>query len=229
MHPALVSFLALLHTHLYTHMYTQIHTSTQGPEDILTPVACRSTRIHVKASFSPLFLKTGGVGVRSKAENTWHLSPQGAAREEGRLRLGEGGGVLKHLVSVWQQQGNCCYWSAWQSIYCSAGVLTPGKITSFYNLDLIFFISPSFLAVMNTFYSPSSFYRHWDMTLSASFMSEAAGHHKQSNQITINFCFKTSLCDTFLLQVVKFISDVLTTCELSFFWWKKTTSKQKFL
>lgn len=160
MHPALVSFLALLHTHLYTHMYTQIHTSTQGPEDILTPVACRSTRIHVKASFSPLFLKTGGVGVRSKAENTWHLSPQGAAREEGRLRLGEGGGVLKHLVSVWQQQGNCCYWSAWQSIYCSAGVLTPGKITSFYNLDLIFFISPSFLAVMNTFYSPSSFYRH---------------------------------------------------------------------
>lgn len=118
MRPALVSFFALLHTHPCTHMRTQIHTSTQGPEDILVSVAW--------LIFSSLFEKRRGVA--SKAENTWHLSPLGAAMEEGRPRFGEGGGVLKHLVSVWQRQGNCCYWTSKAGhIWLCVCVLTPGR------------------------------------------------------------------------------------------------------
>lgn len=34
----------------------------------------------------------------------WHLSPSGAAQEEERPGFGKGWSLLKHLVSVWQQQ-----------------------------------------------------------------------------------------------------------------------------
>lgn len=89
-HPALVSFLALLRTHPRTHMRTLVLASTQSPEDILASVACRNTRMHVKDSFSPLFLKTGGgLKAKLKTHGTFHLKRQPGWREgQGLERVG---------------------------------------------------------------------------------------------------------------------------------------------
>lgn len=167
-------------TSSHTSLYPHTHTHTHPPKALkislhLWPAGAYGYMS--KPHFLLSFWKQRGV--ESKAENTWHLSPLGAAREEGKPGFGECGGVLKHLVSVWQRWDNCCYWTARQGIYRCVCALTPGKITSFYNLDLFSFFSASFLAVMITLYLPSSFYRHSDKTLLASFMSETMGHRKQ--------------------------------------------------
>lgn len=60
LHASSSCYLPCTSSHTNTHTHAQIHTPTQEPEDIMASVACRSTWIHVKASFSPLFLKTEG-------------------------------------------------------------------------------------------------------------------------------------------------------------------------
>ncbi len=111
------------HTSIYPHAHTNTH---------ILPRPWRYPCVCGLAHFLLSFLKWRGV--ESKAENTWHLSPLGAAMEEGRPRFGEGGGVLKHLVSVWQRQGNCCFWTARQGIYgcvCICVFLHLGKLQVF--------------------------------------------------------------------------------------------------
>ena len=121
-------FLPCTSSHTHTHIPTCTHKYTLPLKSLtiswrLWPAGARGYMS--KPHFPLSFWKQRGV--ESKAENTWHLSPQGAAMEEGRLGFGEGGGVFKHLVSVWQQQGNCYYWTARQGIYGRMCVLAHGK------------------------------------------------------------------------------------------------------
>lgn len=71
--------------------------------------------------------------------------------------------------------------------------LHPG---SFYNLDLIFFIWPSFL--YDSILFTISFYRQRDAMLLDGFMSQTMGHRKQkpsdNNKLLLA---RTGLCETF--------------------------------
>lgn len=199
MHPALVSFPSLLRTHPC--IPTCTHKHTHPPKALKISLRLWPAGAHGYMS-KPHFLLSSGKqrGVESKAENTWHLSPLGAAREEGRPGFGEGGGVLKHLVSVWQRRGNCYYWTARQA-YIVVCVLTPGKIPSFYNLGLIFFILPSFPAVMIAFFYHSHFTDKQIRCCLTVLCRRPWGIANKSHQTTINFCFKTCLCETFCTKL----------------------------
>lgn len=102
------------HTSIYPHAHTNTHASTQGPEDISASPGLREhTDARQSLIFSSLF--ENGEGVESKAETTWHLSPLGAAGEEGRPGVRAGWeGVFSN---TWCASGNCCYWTANQEIY----------------------------------------------------------------------------------------------------------------
>lgn len=122
--------------------------------------------------------KQRGLKAKLKTHGTFHL--YWAAREEGRPRFGEGGGVLKHLVSVWQRQGNCCDWTAKHGIYgCVCVFFHLGKLqvlTTWIVFLYIAIIPSSCDRISLTFFS---FYRQRDATLLDCFMFQTVGHHKQ--------------------------------------------------